>query len=143
MLVGLRALGERVPVLGICVRRDAASQAVRVAQVAGALVAMIECPDAFDAGGLDVSDAVLAPGYGRLNEAVREAMALAAGHEGLLLDPVYTGKAMAGLIAHVRTGRIAAGSRVLFIHTGGQPALFAYGDSLGSWLSEAPDGRAR
>ena len=143
MLVGLRALGERVPVLGICVRRDAASQAVRVAQVAGALVAMIECPDAFDAGGLDVSDAVLAPGYGRLNQAVREAMALAAGHEGLLLDPVYTGKAMAGLIAHVRTGRIAAGSRVLFIHTGGQPALFAYGDNLGPWLSEAPDGRAR
>ena len=54
-----------------------------------------------------------------------------------------TGKAMAGLIAHVRTGRIAAGSRVLFIHTGGEPALFAYGDSLGPWLSEAPDGRAR
>ncbi len=143
MLVGLRALGERVPVLGICVRRDAASQAVRVAQVAGALAAMIDCPDAFDAGGLDVSDAVLAPGYGRLNEAVREAMALAAGHEGLLLDPVYTGKAMAGLIAHVRTGRIAPGSRVLFVHTGGQPALFAYGDNLGPWLSEAPDGRAR
>ncbi len=138
MLVGLRALGERVPVLGICVRRDAASQAVRVAQVAGALVAMIECPDAFDAGDVDVSDAVLAPGYGRLNEAVREAMEMAAGHEGLLLDPVYTGKAMAGLIAHVRTGRIAAGSRVLFIHTGGQPALFAYADSLGAWLSEAP-----
>ena len=43
----------------------------------------------------------------------------------------------------VRSGRIAAGSRVLFVHTGGQPALFAYADSLGSWLSEAPDGRAR
>ena len=70
-------------------------------------------------------------------------MALAAGHEGLLLDPVYTGKAMAGLIAHVRSGRIAPGSRVLFVHTGGQPALFAYAESLGSWLSEAPDGRAR
>ncbi len=143
MLVGLRALGERVPVLGICVRRDAASQAARVAQVASALAAMIDCPDAFDARGVEVSDAVLAPGYGRLNEAAREAMEMAAGHEGLLLDPVYTGKAMAGLIAHVRTGRIAAGSRVLFIHTGGQPALFAYGDSLGPWLSEAPDGRAR
>ncbi len=104
---------------------------------------MIDCPDAFDAGGLDVSDAVLVPGYGRLNQAVREAMALAAGHEGLLLDPVYTGKAMAGLIAHVRTGRIAPGSRVLFVHTGGQPALFAYGDNLGPWLSEVPDGRAR
>ena len=143
ILVGLRALGERAPVLGICVRRDAASQGARVAQVASALAAMIECPDAFDAGDVDVSDAVLVPGYGRLNEAVREAMALAAGHEGLLLDPVYTAKAMAGLIAHVRSGRIAPGSRVLFVHTGGQPALFAYGDSLGSWLSEAPDGRAR
>ena len=143
MLVGLRALGERAPVLGICVRREAASQAARVARVAAALAAMIDCPDAFDAGDVDVSDAVLAPGYGRLSEAVREAMALAARHEGLLLDPVYTGKAMAGLIAHVRSGRIAAGSRVLFVHTGGQPALFAYADSLGSWLSEAPDGRAR
>ena len=143
MLVGLRALGEQVPVLGICVRRDAAGQAARVAQVAGALAAMIDCPAAFDAGDVDVSDAVLAPGYGRLNEAVREAMAMAAGHEGLLLDPVYTAKAMAGMIAHVRSGRIAAGSRVLFIHTGGQPALFAYAESLGSWLSETPGTPAR
>ena len=45
---------------------------------------------------------------------------------------------MAGLIAHVRSGRIAPGGRVLFVHTGGQPALFAYADSLGPWLSEAP-----
>ena len=71
ILVGLRTLGEQVPVLGICVRRDAASQGARVARVASALAAMIDCPDAFDAGDVDVSDAVLAPGYGRLNEAVR------------------------------------------------------------------------
>ena len=141
LLVGLRALGERIPVLGICVRRDAASQAARVARVAGELAAMIDRPDAFDAGDVDVSDAVHPPGYGRLNEPVREAMALAARHEGLLFDPVYTAKAMAGLIAHVRSGRIAPGSRVLFVHTGGQPALFAYADSLGSWLSQAPEGR--
>ena len=126
ILVGLRALGAAVPVLGICVRRDAGRQAARVAQVASALPAMIECPAAFDA-----------------DEAAREAMALAARHEGLLLDPVYTGKAMAGLIAHVRSGRIAAGSRVLFVHTGGQPALFAYAESLGSWLSETPGTPAR
>ena len=84
--MGLRALGERVPVLGNCVRRDAVSQGARVAQVASAL---------------------------------------------------------AGLIVHVRSGRIAAGSRVLFVHTGGQPALFAYAESLGPWLSEAPEERAR
>ena len=61
---------------------------------------------------------------------------MAARHEGLLLDPVYAAKTMAGLVAHVRAGRIARGSRVLFVHTGGLPALFAYADSLGSWLSE-------
>ena len=145
LLVGLRALGEGVPVLGICVRRDGGQQGARVAQIAGELAAMIGCPDGFDAGDagdVEVSDAVLEPGYGRLNDAVREAMAMAARHEGLLLDPVYTARAMAGLIDHVRSGRIAAGSRVLFIHTGGQPALFADAGSLGPWLSEAPGGRS-
>ena len=137
-LVGLRALDETTPVHGICVRRDAHRQDARVARVAAELAAMIEHPRAFEGGDVEVSDAVLAPGYGRLNEAVREAMMLAARHEGLLLDPVYTGRAMAGLIALVRSGRIAAGSRVLFLHTGGLPALFAYADRLGPWLSEPP-----
>ena len=120
---------------------DLKQQGARVAAVASGLAAMIECPDAFDASEVEVSDAVLAPGYGRLNDAVREAMALAARHEGLLLDPVYTARAMAGLIGYVRSGRIAARSRVLFLHTGGQPALFAYAESLGPWLSEALGGR--
>ena len=65
-------------------------------------------------------------------------MELAARHEALLLDPAYTGKAMAGLVAHARAGRIATGSRVLFLHTGGLPAIFAYGDGLGPWLSSRP-----
>ena len=138
VLVGLRAVGETTPVYGICVRRDASRQGVRVASVAAELAAMIERPAAFDAGEVDVCDAVLAPGYGRLNDAVREALEMAAWHEALLLDPVYTGKAMAGLIAQVRSGRIAAGSRVLFLHTGGLPAIFAYADRLGPWLSKAP-----
>ncbi len=138
LLVGWRALGERLPVLGICVRRDADGQGARVRDVVGALARGIGLEGICGEGDVEVSDAVLSPGYGRLNDAVREAMELAARHEGLLLDPVYTGRAMAGLIHHVRTGRIAAGSRVVFIHTGGLPALFAYGDSLGSWLSEAP-----
>ena len=133
-LVGMRALGERTPVYGICVRREARAQGARVAKLA----AMIGRPAAFEAADVEVDDGVLPPGYGRLNDAVREAMAMAARHEALLLDPVYTGKTMAGLIAQVRAGRIAAGSRVLFIHTGGQPALFAYAGRLGPWLSKAP-----
>ena len=129
-LVGMRTMGETVPVYGICVRRDALRQSARAAKLSAELAAMIGRPAACDAGDIEVSDSVHAPGYGRLNDAVREAMEMAARLEGLLLDPVYTGKAMAGLIAHVRTGRIAAGSRVLFIHTGGQPAIFAYADQL-------------
>ena len=142
LLVGLRALGETAGVYGISVRRDARRQAERVKQVAAGLAAMIENRAAFDADEVEVSDAVHPPGYGRLNDAVREAMALAARREALLLDPVYTGKAMAGLVAHVRSGRIAAGSRVLFVHTGGLPAIFAYADKLGTWLSKAPRGGA-
>ncbi|MXX04068.1 MAG: D-cysteine desulfhydrase family protein [Gemmatimonadetes bacterium] len=138
LLVGFRALGKETPVYGICVRRDADSQVARVRKVAVELASMIERPEVFDADDVMAYDGVLAPGYGRLNDAVREAIALAARQEGLLLDPVYTGKTMAGLIDHVRSGVIAEGSRVLFIHTGGLPAIFAYGDKLGSWLSDVP-----
>ncbi len=134
-LVGLRALGERVPVHGICVRRDALQQRVRVAKRTAELAAMIGRSEVLDADDVDVCDEVHPPGYGRLNDAVREAVLLAARLEALLLDPVYTGKAMAGLVALVRSGRIAAGSRVLFVHTGGLPAIFSYAAQLEPWFS--------
>ena len=71
------------------------------------------------------------PAYGVLTDASREAIHLAARQEGLLLDPCYTGKAMAGLIAHIRAGRWDERHTVVFVHTGGTPALFAYSDELG------------
>jgi len=71
--------------------------------------------------------------YGAQTEETRQAMRLAARSEGLILDPVYTGKAMAGLIAGVASGRIPIDARVVFIHTGGLPALFATG--FPEWLS--------
>ncbi len=70
------------------------------------------------------------PGYGMLTDAARDAIRLAGRCDGLLLDPVYTSKAMAGLIDHVRRGLIASDRTVVFVHTGGLPALFAYADSL-------------
>jgi len=72
--------------------------------------------------------------YGVPTADTREALRLAARTEGLILDPVYTGKAMAGLVAGVREGRIAADATVVFIHSGGLPALFATG--FGEWLRE-------
>ena len=65
-----------------------------------------------------------------LLKGMREAVDLCARLEGLLIDPVYTGKAMAGLIDLIRTGRFAASDTVVFIHTGGTPALFAYEDAV-------------
>ncbi|UCC82620.1 MAG: pyridoxal-phosphate dependent enzyme [Gemmatimonadota bacterium] len=71
------------------------------------------------------------PGYGVLTDAARTAMQLAGRCDALLLDPVYTSKAMAGLIDHVRRGLVAPDHTIVFLHTGGLPALFAYADSLG------------
>ena len=138
LLVGMRALGERMPVHGICVRRDAREQRLRVARRATELAALIGFPKTFAADDVHASDEVHPPGYGLLNEAIGEAISMAARLEALLLDPVYTGKAMAGLIALVRAGRIAAGSRVLFVHTGGLPAIFSYANRLEPWLAKAP-----
>lgn len=71
------------------------------------------------------------PGYEQPNALASEAIRLLARREGLFVDPVYTGKALAGLIDHVRRGAIAPGSRVLFWHTGGATALFAERQMLG------------
>jgi 1-aminocyclopropane-1-carboxylate deaminase/D-cysteine desulfhydrase-like pyridoxal-dependent ACC family enzyme len=79
---------------------------------------------------VQVSDDFLGGGYAVLTSAEQEAVRLVARTEGILLDPVYTGKAMAGLLGLIRRGEIGAGERILFWHTGGLPALFAYADGL-------------
>jgi len=72
----------------------------------------------------------LGAGYGVVGDAEREAIKLMASLEGILVDPVYSGRALAGLIGMIGSGEIEQGSSVLFWHTGGAPALFAYADSL-------------
>ena len=72
------------------------------------------------------STATPGPAYGIPDEQTIEAIHLAARTEGMLTDPVYEGKSMAGLIGMIRSGEIPAGSRVLYAHLGGQPALSAY-----------------
>jgi D-cysteine desulfhydrase len=69
-------------------------------------------------------------GYGMVGDMEREALRLCASLEGILLDPVYTGRAMGGMIDLVRKGFFSADARVLFWHTGGTPALFPYRDDL-------------
>ena len=80
-----------------------------------------------------LDDDHLGLGYGDTTEAGFEAMSLVARLEGLVLDPVYTGKSMAALLTHLREERIPHGSRTVFLHTGGVPGLFAHHES--AWVS--------
>ena len=81
-------------------------------------------------GDVVAHDAYLGGGYGLLGEPKREAIQLVARQEGILLDPVYPGRAMACLLDLVQRGEFGARETILFWHTGGTPALFAYADEL-------------
>lgn len=87
------------------------------------------------AGQVRVDHDRVGAGYGAATEECRQAVLLSARTEGLILDPVYTGKAMAGLVAARREGSIGPASRTVFLHTGGMPALFA-----GAYASWGRDG---
>lgn len=130
MLAGLRALGSDIPVYGICVRRDQQAQAERVLKKARQVAEMIEALDAVTAEDVWVDDSMLHPGYGQLNEDLLEAIRLTAQCEGLLLDPTYTGKSMAGLIQLIKSGQLKRGQNVVYLHSGGTPALFGYPELL-------------
>jgi len=124
LLVGLEALGLAIPVIGIGVYAASAQVAPAVRALAAKTSARLGSP-AVPAARLDLRDGWLGPGYGLPTEELRQALSLTARSEGLLLDPVYTGKAMAGLISLRRQGNLPEGN-VLFWHTGGAPGLFAY-----------------
>ena len=79
-----------------------------------------------DPDALRIRDDQVGPGYGVLTDEARAAMTDAARHEGLILDPVYTAKALAGLAAAVKDGDVRPGERTVFLHTGGLPGLFGH-----------------
>lgn len=141
LLFGLRALGSSIPVKGICVRRGIDEQRPRIMGHCERLAALLEIDNPVNIGDVEVDDRILAPGYGKMNDAVAEAITLAAHHEGLILDPVYTGRTLAGLLDLARTrdaGDAEPRQNLMFIHTGGQPAIFAYGPDLAPLLSADP-----
>ncbi len=137
LLVGLRALKHLMPVYGICVRRGADQQLPRLQRRTRELCDLLNLPGLIKESDVNIYDSVLAPGYGKLNDATFNAIHQTATLEGLFLDPVYTGKTMAGLIALVESGVIKPGHKVLFMHTGGQPALFGYQADLEKFMNPA------
>ncbi len=124
LIAGLRQLGLDAAVHGFSVHRRADEAAGEVHRLAEEVARLM------GAGGIDrasvrIDDSQLGAGYGVPSAAGQAAIDLLARTEGLLADPVYTGKALAGLLAMIRAGRFEEDAAVVFIHTGGTPALFA------------------
>lgn len=131
LLVGFAAAGRSdIAVHGVCVRREAAAQKARIERLVGAICEELDATELAAEAEVCAHDDWLGPGYGRPSDGTLAAIRTAARHEGLLLDPVYSGKTFAGVLGLAGRGAFASGSRVLFVHTGGTPALFAYRGAL-------------
>lgn len=129
ILAGLAALNAGIPVIGINVRRPRAEQEGNVHKLAVATSALLGTPAPAREDVVALDDWV-GPGYSLPTTDMVAAVRLLAASEGILLDPVYSGKAMAGLIGLVRSQQFAPDERLLFIHTGGSPSLHAYAHDL-------------
>ncbi len=125
LTLGARLFGYRGRLLGISVDEPRGRLQVRVAELAAETSKKFGKRIEFSLEEIAVNDAYCQAGYGVLTEAEREAVRLFARSEGLLLDPVYTGRAAAGLVDLARKGFFGKEESILFWHTGGQPALFA------------------
>ncbi len=126
LLAGFAALGADIPVLGICVSRPAAEQEEKVMGLVGESLSLLEVSAPFARERVRANGDYVGEGYGIPTDEMIDAVKLGARLEGLLLDPVYTGKAMAGLIDLAQKGALDKANNVVFLHTGGAAALFAY-----------------
>lgn len=125
MILGARMFGFRGQILGISIDEPADELKQRVASIASDSGEVLGEQTVFQADEVKVNDGFLGVGYGEMGDLERDAIDLFARYEGLLLDPVYTGRAAGGLIELIRTGFFPIDSTILFWHTGGTPALFA------------------
>jgi L-cysteate sulfo-lyase len=126
MIVGLAGSRSGVPLLGIGVRAPRERQEKSVFDLACATADLCGIPGAVSRDDVVADCDYVGPGYGVSTPASIEAIEILARLEGILLDPVYSGKAMAGLIDLARKGRFKKGENVVFIHTGGSVGLFGY-----------------
>ena len=130
LVVGLNAMNSSIPLLGIGVGAPKEQQEQKVLDLA------VETADYIGASGIVGAWDVVAncdyvgEAYGIPTDAMNEAVLLLARLEGLLFDPVYSGKALAGLIDLVKSGEFGRAKNIVFLHTGGSAALFAYAKQL-------------
>ena len=138
LLAGFLGNAVRIPILGIGISRDPADQDPLVRQETQAVLELLGVPMTVPEGAVVTNGDYWRPKYAQPNRRMVEAVQLLARTEGILLDPVYTGKVMAGLIGLLRAGAFAADRNILFLHTGGAPSLFAYPEVMLGGTELAP-----
>jgi len=129
LVAGLAVMGADIPVLGIGVRAPKEKQEANVLKLTRETAALLGHPDRIRDDMVVADCDYVGEGYGLIDGAVIEALKLAARTDGIVLDPVYTGKAMKGLIALAKRGKFY-GETVVFLHTGGAQGLFGYQGEL-------------
>lgn len=130
LALGFKELGVATRVIGISAQQPAARLKPWIVASANEAAVRLGCRDRLAEPDVEIVDTVIGPGYGQPSSDSIEAVHLAGRTEGLLLDPVYTGKGLVGIRAALRTGLLRAQDRVVFIHSGGTPGLFAHGEAL-------------
>jgi L-cysteate sulfo-lyase len=126
LVAGLYALNAPIDVIGISVRAKQEAQINNVHRLAVATADLIGAKGDLPRELVVAYDEYVGPGYGQPTDDMVDAISMLALEEGIFLDPVYSGKGMAGLIGLVRKGVLKAGQNVVFLHTGGSVGLFAY-----------------
>jgi 1-aminocyclopropane-1-carboxylate deaminase/D-cysteine desulfhydrase-like pyridoxal-dependent ACC family enzyme len=126
----MKALGRKTRVIGITPIRWDVDRPTDIARIANATAERLKLDIRMHPQEIHNEDTYVGESYGIMTPECRAALKLAAKTEAIILDPVYTSKAMAGLIDHIRQKRIRADETVVFLHTGGTPALFAYAQDL-------------
>ncbi len=130
MVVGMNGVNGNIPISGVNVSRPKEVQEEIVFDLAGETAIRLGVKSGVDRDQIVCFDQYVGPGYSLPTDAMVEAVKLFAGTEAILLDPVYSGKTAAGLIDLVRKDYFPKGANILFLHTGGSPALYAYMDTF-------------
>jgi L-cysteate sulfo-lyase len=130
LVAGLVALNSGIRVLGIGVRLPKDRQEANVRKLAEATAEKLGFKGGIPQDAVEANCDYVGEGYGIPTEGMAEAMTMLARHEGIFLDPVYSGKGMAGLIDLIRKGAFRKDENVVFLHTGGQVGIFGYRDFL-------------
>ncbi len=128
LVAGAKIFGATYRVLGITVSRPVSECIERITRFAREAAALIDQPREISSDDVLVRDGFIGRGYGIPSAEGIAAIRWVARTEGIFLDPTYTGKAMAGLMAEIRSGRIGRDETIVFLHTGGEPGLFAHAE---------------